>query len=65
MEHRTLGGYDESVFIPSRKVSGFVTCWIATLRFERRRNAKGALAKVLLLNPDVLLLDEPVKDLMP
>lgn len=64
MEHRTLGGYDE------KRVHSIAESLGIRHLLDRHpydlsggEMQKGALAKVLLLNPDVLLLDEPVKGL--
>ncbi len=64
MEHRALGAYDEDRVYAVTESLG--------IRYLLNRHPydlsagemqKGALAKILLLEPDVVLLDEPVKGL--
>ncbi len=64
MEHRTLGGYDEERVHSIADNLG-IRHLLARHPYDLSEGEmqKGALAKILLLRPDVLLLDEPVKGL--
>ncbi len=64
MEHRALGNYDQDRVIAVAESLGLLHLLNRhPYDLSEGEIQKGALAKILLLKPDVLLLDEPVKGL--